>query len=131
MYSYQKHWSFTLYSVQPWLLSVHISLHIRKQIYEYCLLFFLNLGYVIDEASLNCGIRQVVVRFPHENKKYLKFSLWFRRKARRCPATQLAIPPEFIENWGTECLNTRFPLPVCGIHREDDMLQLRIQSKGM
>ena len=26
-------------------------------------------------------------------------------------ATQYAMPPEFDRKWGTECLNTRFPLP--------------------
>ena len=26
-------------------------------------------------------------------------------------ATQHAMPPEFSKKWGTECLNTRFPLP--------------------
>ena len=26
-------------------------------------------------------------------------------------ATQHAMPPEFGRKWGTECLNTRFPLP--------------------
>ena len=25
---------------------------------------------------------------------------------------QYAVPPEFGEKWGTECLNTRFPLPI-------------------
>ena len=33
-------------------------------------------------------------------------------------ATQHAMPSEFGRKWGTECLNTRFPLPtptVCGI----------------
>ena len=27
-------------------------------------------------------------------------------------ATQLAMPPEFGVKWETECLNTRFPLPI-------------------
>ena len=31
--------------------------------------------------------------------------------------------PKLGEKWGTECLNTRFPLPgVCGIHREADLI---------
>ena len=33
-------------------------------------------------------------------------------------ATQHAMPPEFGRKWGTECLNTRFPLPnlLCAGH---------------
>ena len=37
-------------------------------------------------------------------------------------ATQHAMPPEFGRKWGTECLNTRFPLPTLlyGRQREAD-----------
>ena len=47
-------------------------------------------------------------------------SLWCRgESAVLRSATQHAMPPEIGGNWGTECLNTRFPLPtVCGIQRE-------------
>ena len=32
------------------------------------------------------------------------------------------MPPEFGLKWGTECLNTSFPLPtISGIHREADL----------
>ena len=33
-----------------------------------------------------------------------------RLSAALSSATQHAMPPEFGRNWGTECLNTRFPL---------------------
>ena len=36
-------------------------------------------------------------------------SLWCR--AALSSATQNAMPPELGGKWGTECLNTRFPLP--------------------
>ena len=35
-------------------------------------------------------------------------------------ATQHAMPPEFGIQWGTECLNIRYPA-VCGIQREVDL----------
>ena len=37
-------------------------------------------------------------------------------------ATQHAIPPELSGKWGTEGINTMFPLPtlLCGIQREAD-----------
>ena len=34
-----------------------------------------------------------------------------RLSAALSSATQHAMPPEFGRKWGTECLNTRFPLP--------------------
>ena len=39
------------------------------------------------------------------------FALVSRQSAALSSATQHAMPPEFGGNWGTECLNTRFPLP--------------------
>ena len=40
---------------------------------------------------------------------YISFSS--RQSAALSSATQRAMPPELDGNWGTECLNTRFPLP--------------------
>ena len=42
-----------------------------------------------------------------------------RLKAALSSATQHTMPPEFGRKWGTECLNTRFPLPtlVCAGYR--------------
>ena len=57
---------------------------------------------------------------PHPRRWniYLKlychfFALVSRKKARATlsSATQHAKPPEFGRKWGTQCLNTRFPLP--------------------
>ena len=40
-------------------------------------------------------------------------SLWRRGKTQRfTSATQHAMPPEFGGKWGTDCLYTRFPLPI-------------------
>ena len=36
---------------------------------------------------------------------------FYEASAALSSATQHAIPPEFGRKWGTECLNTRFPLP--------------------
>ena len=61
------------------------------------------------------GISWLRVRFSLEKMKYLfifKFLfLWCRTKARRCSATPYAMHPEPGRKWGTECLNSRFPLP--------------------
>ena len=39
------------------------------------------------------------------------FALVSRLNAALSSATQHAMPPDFGRTWGTECLNTRFPLP--------------------
>ena len=39
-------------------------------------------------------------------------------------ATQHAMPPEFGRKWGKEYLNTRFPLSVCRIQREADLIDI-------
>ena len=39
------------------------------------------------------------------------FALVLRLSAALSSATQHAMPPEFGRKWGTECLNTSFPLP--------------------
>ena len=39
------------------------------------------------------------------------FALVSRLRAALSSAPQHAMPPEFGRKWGTECLNTRFPLP--------------------
>ena len=39
------------------------------------------------------------------------FALVSRQSSALRSATQHAIPPEFSRKWGTECFNTRFPLP--------------------
>ena len=62
-------------------------------------------------------IRLVVGSMPLEEMKYLLkfifpfFALVSRLSAALSSGTQHAIPPEFGRKWGTECLNTRFPLP--------------------
>ena len=54
---------------------------------------------------------------PLEEMKYLLkfiflfFALVSRQSAALSSATQYAMPPESSRKWGTECLNTRFPLP--------------------
>ena len=49
------------------------------------------------------------IRSPLEEVKY--FALVSRRSAALSSSTQHAMPPEFSGKWGTECINTRFPLP--------------------
>ena len=58
------------------------------------------------------------VRSPLEDMKYLfNFIFQFLRSgveisAALSSATQHAMPPEFDRKWETECLNTRFLLPI-------------------
>ena len=39
------------------------------------------------------------------------FALVSTQSAAPSSATQYAMPPDFSGKWGTECLNTTFPLP--------------------
>ena len=55
---------------------------------------------------------------PHSRRRNIYLNLYFhffalvsRQSAALSSATQHAMPPEFGRKWGTECLNTRFPLP--------------------
>ena len=55
---------------------------------------------------------------PHSRRRNIYLNLYFhffalvsRQNAALSSATQHAMPPEFGRKWGTECLNTRFPLP--------------------
>ena len=55
---------------------------------------------------------------PHSRRRNIYLNLYFhffalvsRTGAALSSATQHAMPPEFGRKWGTECLNTRFPLP--------------------
>ena len=55
---------------------------------------------------------------PHSRRWNIYLNLYFhffalvsRLSAALSSATQHATPPEFGRKWGTECLNTRFPLP--------------------
>ena len=68
--------------------------------------------------SVDCKIDWLWIRSPFEEKKYLLkiyifhfFALVSRQNAALSSATQHAMHPEVGGKWGTECLNTRFPLP--------------------
>ena len=66
----------------------------------------------------DCKTDWLWVRSPLEKMKYLlKFIFPFlrsgvedKRRVEYCDSTH-AMPPESGRKWGTECLNTRFPLP--------------------
>ena len=68
-------------------------------------------------TKCDCKTDWLWVRSPLEDMKYLlKFIFPFLRsgvEAKRVllSSAQHAMSPEFGRNWGTECLNTRFPLP--------------------
>ena len=56
---------------------------------------------------------------PHSRRWNIYFNLYFhffalvsRLSAALSSATQHAMPPESGRKWATECLNTRFPLPI-------------------
>ena len=76
------------------------------------------------EASRGAAAQRVTVKptgcgfDPHSRRWniYLNLYLHFfalvsRQSAVLSSATQHTMPPEFGRKWGTECLNTRFPLP--------------------
>ena len=72
-------------------------------------------------------VKPIGCRFdPHSRRWNIYLNLYFhffalvsRQNAAFCSATQHPMPPESGRKWGTECLNTRFPLPaVCGIQRD-------------
>ena len=82
------------------------------------------------EASRDAVARSVTVKptgcgfDPHSRRWNIYLNLYFhffalvsRLSAALSSATQHAMPPEFGRKWGTEWLNTRFPLPtlLCGI----------------
>ena len=55
---------------------------------------------------------------PHSRRWNIHLNLYFhlfvlvsKQSAALSSAIQHAMPPEFGREWGTECLNTRFPLP--------------------
>ena len=82
------------------------------------------LNFKVKEACRGARAQSVTVEptgcefYPHSRRCnfYLKlyfhfFALVSRQSAALSSATQHTIPPEFGRKWGTECLNTRFPLP--------------------
>ena len=79
---------------------------------------------MIDEASRGAAVQGVTVKPTgcgfdlHSRRLNICLNLYFhffalvsRTSAALSSATQHAMPPEFGRKWGTECLNTRFPLP--------------------
>ena len=76
------------------------------------------------EASRGAGAQSVTVKptgcglDSHSRRWNIYLNLYFhfvalvsRQSAALSSVTQQAIPPEFGRMWGTECLNTRLPLP--------------------
>ena len=70
-------------------------------------------GIKCDCKSTGCGFD------PHSRRWNIYLNLYFhffalvsRLSAALSSAPQHAMPPEFGRKWGTECLNTRFPLPI-------------------
>ena len=56
-------------------------------------------------------MRQVVGSIATRGNLILSFHRSGGGKALLSSATQHAMPPEFGGKWGTECFNTRFPVP--------------------
>ena len=67
-------------------------------------------------ASRGAGAQSVTVKptgcgfDPHYNLYFYFFALASRQSAALSSATHHAMPPASGRKWGTECLNTRFPL---------------------
>ena len=88
---------------------------------------------ILFEVSRGAGAQSVTVKStgclfdPHSRKRNIYLHLYFhffalvsRQIAALSTATQHAMPPELGGKWGTECLNTRFPLPtlLCAEYRQ-------------
>ena len=92
--------------------------------------FFINFLWLFwmkntcKEASCGAAVRSVTVKStgcgfdPHSRRWIIYLNLCFhffalvsRLSAAVSSASQYAMPPEFGKKRGTECLNTRFPLP--------------------
>ena len=90
-----------------------------------CILYVLYIWFTYNsEASRGAAAQIVIVKLtgygfdPHSGRWNIYLNLYFnflalvsRLSAGLSSATQHAMPPEFGRKWGTECLNTRFPLP--------------------
>ena len=67
-------------------------------------------------TKCDCKIDCLWVRSPLEKVKlhlhFSFFTLASRQSAVLSSATQHAMPPEVGVTWGTECLSSRFPLPI-------------------
>ena len=66
----------------------------------------------VTVKATGCGFNSHSGRWNiYLNLYFHFFALVSRLSAALRSATQHAIPPEFGRKWGTECFNTRFPLP--------------------
>ena len=83
----------------------------------------------VTVEPIGCGFdphsRRSVTREENGNINLSKYFIYYTLSS----ATQQAMPPESSRKWGTECPNTRFPLPsvhpvVCGIQREADLFRI-------
>ena len=98
---------------------VSLLLNLLKQLLI-CIILDLYFRSRSWRSGTRCGCKTdwLWVRSPLEEMKYLLkvifpfFALVSRLSAALSSATQHAtMPPEFSRKWGTECLNTTFPLP--------------------
>ena len=109
-----------------------------KKFYIICwvLLIFKGIKYfnscsTFCEASRGAAARSVTVKLtgcgidPHLRRWNIYLNLYFhffvlvsRLSTALSTATQHAMPPEFGRKWGTECVNTKLPLPtlLCALY---------------
>ena len=84
----------------------------------------INIVGVYLETNRGAGAQSVTVKptgcgfDPRSRRRNIYLNLYFHffglvssLIAALTSATQHAMPPEFGRKWGTECLNTKFPLP--------------------
>ena len=77
-----------------------------------------------SRSDSNVLKRSIISSTGPETKNFFMYS------AALSSATQHAMPPEFDRMWGTECLNTRFPLPTLLCAGYSVKLILIIQENG-
>ena len=91
----------------------------------FVLLLFSKLLFFCDHSS-HCVLKNIkAIRGAWSQSVIIKDWLWIRS-----PLEEMKHLFKFVlvsslcgETWRTECLNTRFPLPVCGIQREADFFK--------
>ena len=90
------------------------DLNINNNYYKIIFVFEASSGAAarVTVKSTGCGFDAHSKRWNIYLHLYFHFfTLVSRLSAALSSATQHAMPPEFGRMWGTECLNTRFPLP--------------------
>ena len=100
----------TFIQIRSWPLFQYFKIQINVEILKKAGRGAAALG--VTAKPTGCGFDHYSRRWNiYLNLYFHFFALVSRLSSALSSATQHAMPPEFGRKWGTECLNTRFPLP--------------------